>query len=86
MTGKDILEGDWQDYDDRKSRDNQDKLKFSCNESWEVNFLVNKIRLAHPQFSEMEIRRAVSECCNIVLVGWRDELVNCVMRRLQSGS
>jgi len=83
MSGKDILHEDWQDYDDRKSRDNQDKSKFSCDQPWEVNFLVNKIRLAYPEYSETGIRNAISECCHIVLAGRREELVGCVMRRLQ---
>lgn len=86
MAGKNILEGDWQDYDDRKLRDNQDKEIFLCDETWERNFLINKIHLEYPEYAEIEIRKAVSACCEIVLGGRREELVNCVMRRLMQGN
>ncbi len=39
---REILNEDWYEYDNKKIRDNRDKSKFSCEEKWEVDYLVKK--------------------------------------------
>ena len=74
---------DWEDYDNRKIRDQRDRSKFSCDEPWEVDYLVKKIRAKFPALSEQTIRTAVSECCKTVPAPrLRPQFLECVMKRL----
>ncbi len=78
-----ILGDDWEDYDNRKIRDRRDGSKFSCEEPWEVDYLVRKIRKYLPAKSEAEIRRAIEACCREVRAPRpRPEFVRCVMGKL----
>jgi uridine kinase len=58
-----ILEDDWSDYDDKKIKDNRDRKDFACTESWEVEYLVSKIKRIYPKYPETSIRNAISSVC-----------------------
>lgn len=82
MSKKTILEDDWSDYDNLK-KTKVDAYFFSCNESWEVDYLVNKILKFHDELSEDEIRTAISDCCNKDMGNNpREKFVGCFMDRL----
>jgi len=77
-----ILNEDWEDYDNRKIRDARDGRFFSCEEPWEVDYLVKKIK-KHSIRSEQEIRNAIVSCCRTVAAPRpRKALVECVMSKL----
>jgi hypothetical protein len=77
-----VLNEDWEDYDNRKIRDGRDGRFFSCDEPWEVNYLVAKIR-KHKSNSEQEIRNAIAACCKTVAAPRpRKAFVECVMSKL----
>jgi hypothetical protein len=74
---------DWEDYDNRKIRDGRDRSKFSCDEEWEVGYLIRKIRMDYPSRSEEDIRTAIRACCREVGAPRpRKEFVKCVLERL----
>jgi hypothetical protein len=78
-----ILNEDWSDYDNRKIRDNRDKSKFSCEESWEVDYLVRKTQKHFPLKTEAQIRTAITSCCLTVKAPRpREEFVKCVAGKL----
>lgn len=78
-----ILNENWSDYDDRKKTGGPDRRKFSCTESWERTYLINKIHSLHPDVSKERIEAAINACCNDSNVSReRDAFVECVMRRL----
>lgn len=80
-----ILNEDWTDYDDRKIRDKRDSNFFACSESWEVNYLINKIRKHYPMYTESQIKNAIAACCNAIAAPRpRKQFVECVMLRLRS--
>lgn len=79
-----ILRSDWSDYDNRKIRDGRDRNKFSCNETWEVDYLVQKINHNYSQYSTAIIRSAISYCCTYTSNRERDAFVSCVMARLRA--
>jgi hypothetical protein len=84
MSGIRILKENWQDYNDRKIRENNDPEVFSCKDSWEVDFLVSKIRRVYRHFSEELIKNAIRACChNVTDARPRKDFVNCVMMRLR---
>ena len=77
-----ILNDDWSDYDNKKKK-GADRLFFSCEESWEVDYLVAKIRKIYPLKSESAIRAAITSCCKeIPAPRPRDKFVRCVMGKL----
>lgn len=77
-----ILNEDWKDYDDRKIRGREDAAFFSCEEPWEVDYLVKKIR-KYKNNSETEIRNAIAACCKTVPAPRpRKAFVECVMSKL----
>ena len=77
-----VLNEDWSDYDNRKKR-YTDRFFFSCEESWEVDYLVAKIRKVYPLKSEASIRAAISSCCREVPAPRpRDKFVRCVITKL----
>jgi len=55
MPVKHILEEDWSDYDNKKIRDNRDAKFFACTETWEVDYLKEKIKRQPPSISEAKI-------------------------------
>lgn len=82
MSKRTILEDDWSDYDDRKKKKG-DANFFACTESWEVDYLVNKIKKHHHEILESRIREAISSCCQTVLGNKpREEFVGCVAGKL----
>jgi len=79
-----ILNEDWENYDNRKIRDNRDRSKFSCDEPWEVEYLLSKLRKHFPFKTDAALREAISACCRQVPGPRpREEFVGCVVRRLQ---
>ncbi|GAA4204905.1 hypothetical protein GCM10022289_23590 [Pedobacter jeongneungensis] len=77
-----ILNEDWNEYDNRKIRDKRDAKFFSCEEKWEVDYLVAKIK-KHKSNPEQEIRNAIAACCKTVSAPRpRKQFVECVMSKL----
>jgi hypothetical protein len=77
-----ILNEDWTDYDNRKKK-KEDSLYFSCEEAWEVDYLINKIKKHWPYKTESAIREAISTCCRSVPAPRpRDVFVRCVVSKL----
>jgi len=82
MSAKIILEEDWSEYDDRKKK-KEDRLFVSCEETWEVEYLINKIHKNFPQFTREQIHAAIKQCCHSVAAPRpRKTFVECVMKRL----
>lgn len=80
---KRVLNEDWEDYDNKKIRDKRDGRFFSCEEEWEVDYLVKKIRKHLATKTEAEIREAIAKCCQTVKAPRpREEFVKCVFNRL----
>jgi hypothetical protein len=78
-----VLLEDWSDYDNRKKK-KEDRLFVSCEESWEVDYLVGKFRKHFPYKTEVAIRQAIASCCReIPAPRPRDRFVNCVVSKLQ---
>lgn len=77
-----ILNENWSDYDNRKKRW-EDRFFFSCEESWEVAYLVSKIKKKYPSKSEQDIRTAIASCCREISAPHpRDKFVRCVMSKI----
>lgn len=77
-----VLNEDWEDYDNRKKK-KTDALFFSCDEEWEVVYLLKKIQKHLPTKSEADIREAIMKCCKIVPAPHpREAFVKCVFNRL----
>jgi hypothetical protein len=77
-----VLNEDWSDYDNKKKK-YVDRFFFSCEEDWEVDYLVAKIRKVYPLKSEVSIRAAVLSCCKEIPGNKpRDKFVQCVMSKL----
>jgi len=57
-----IQTSDWSDYDSRKPGD-ESRSYFTCEETWEVDYLVNKIRVFYPDKPEAIVRQAIKSCC-----------------------
>ena len=80
-----VLNDDWSDYDDRKKRGNPDSSKFACTESWEVEYLVKKLKKHYPHKTETAIRQAIASCCELVKAPHpRAQFVACVTAKLDS--
>ncbi len=80
-----VLAEDWSDYDNRKIRDQRDRNYFACEEQWERDYLIKKIRRLYPQYSEERIKQAIDQCCRTVAAPRpRKAFVECVMQRLKS--
>jgi hypothetical protein len=47
---------DWEEYDNRMIRDNRDRNKFSCDEAWEVNYLVKALLKQLPGKDELSFK------------------------------
>ncbi|PBQ33659.1 hypothetical protein CNR22_18375 [Sphingobacteriaceae bacterium] len=65
MSAKSIIEDDWSDYDNLKITDGRDGRFFSCTEQWEVEYLRNKIKKYHTEFSDATINKAIQICCSL---------------------
>jgi hypothetical protein len=78
-----VLGEDWSDYDDPQKRRGSDAANFSCEEKWEVDYLVNKLKKYYPNKTEQQIRDAIMACCKEVPAPRpRERFVDCVTRRL----
>ena len=70
-----------QAYDNRKIRGPLDTKDFACTESWEVDYLVSKIRKV---YGEGAIRNAITSCCKTVGAPHpRKAFLECVMQKLR---
>lgn len=77
-----ILNEDWSDYDNKKKK-GVDSRFFSCEENWEVDYLVDKIRKHEPYKTRDAILSAIRSCCkDIPAPRPRDKFVRCVMNKL----
>lgn len=77
-----ILNENWSDYDNKKKKW-EDRSFFSCEESWEVDYLVSKIRKIYPSKSESAVRAAITSCCKEISAPRpREKYVRCVMSKL----
>lgn len=77
-----ILNDDWSDYDNKKKKA-EDRLFFSCEETWEVEYLVNKIKRIYPSKTGATIRAAITSCCKEIPANRpREKFVRCVMSKL----
>lgn len=76
-----IIDGDWSEYNLKKPG-RIDRLLFSCDEDWEIDYLVNKIR-EHGSWSEELIRQAIKMACYEELKPRpRGSFVRCVLKML----
>ena len=79
----DLILEDWSDYDDKTIRDGRDGRFFACEEKWEVDYLVRRIKKEYPLLVEEAIRSAISACCQTVRAPRpRRIFVDCVLKRL----
>lgn len=77
-----ILNEDWSDYDNKKKK-YEDRFFFSCDEDWEIDYLLKKIKRHLPQKTDADIRNAINSCCKeIAAPRHRKTFVECVMRKL----
>jgi hypothetical protein len=82
MPAKHILNEDWSDYDQKKKK-KEDARYFSCEEDWETEYLIRKIKKVHPEISTEKIAAAIKACCNSVPAPRpRERFVLCVTTRL----
>lgn len=80
---KRLISEDWEDYDNRKIKDKRDARFFSCDEPWEVDYLLKKVKAHYPTKTEAEIKDAIAKCCKAVPAPHpREEFVKCVLNRL----
>jgi hypothetical protein len=78
-----VLEN-WSDYDLQKSKGNNERLDFVCEESWETAYLADKILATYPHLSMARISRAIQTCCMIIPPPRpRAEFVRCALRQLE---
>jgi len=76
-----IVKGDWSEYNLRKPR-HIDRLLFNCDEEWEIDYLVKKIR-EHGDWPEQQIREAISmTCCEELVPRPRGSFIRCVLKML----
>jgi hypothetical protein len=76
-----IIKGDWSEYNLKMSR-HIDRLLFPCEEDWEVEFLVSKIR-EHGNWPDERIRQAIKMACYEELKPRpRESFIRCVIKML----
>jgi hypothetical protein len=56
-----MLNGSWEDYNNRKSQNGQDPNCFSPEELWEFDYLVNMIHREKPHLDQITVILAVRE-------------------------
>lgn len=67
----------------KKIKDKRDKKIFSCEEDWEVNYLIDLIYKNFPQYNKIRIRNTIYSCCQIKSAPrLREDFVKCVMSKL----
>ena len=78
-----ILNDDWSDYDHLKLRITSDIHFFSCEEKWERDYLIKKIRNIYPLMGRIRVEIAIDQCCKTIAAPRsRKVFVECVMKRL----
>lgn len=83
MSLNSIMLDDWSDYDQKKLK-KPDANNFSCSESWEVDYLKNKIKRHHPMYTDMQIINAIMLCDSHVNSPHpREKFVACVTALLE---
>lgn len=76
-----IMNGDWSEYNTRKTR-HIDRLLFNCEEEWEIEYLIKKFR-DHGSWPEEHIRGAISmACCEELVPRPRASFIRCVIKML----
>lgn len=76
-----VLEN-WSDYDNRKMRYTDSKF-FACTESWEVDYLIDKITKTYSGKSRQIVKQAIENCCSQLGPPHpREQFVQCVLKRL----
>lgn len=79
---KELILEDWSEYDNRKLK-KVDRLFFSCEEKWEVDYLIKKIKKVYPHLDVNDIAFSISACCKIVDAPRpREAFINCVITSL----
>jgi hypothetical protein len=74
----------WEEYDHHKIQENGDKDQFSCDEPWEVNYLINKVRTHYPAYTQLQVKHAITLCCSTIKTPRvRKEFIECVLKHLQ---
>jgi hypothetical protein len=77
-----ILNDDWSEYDQKKKK-YTDRFFFSCEENWEVDYLVKMIKKHFSGKAESTIRAAIASCCwQMSAPRPREAFVRCVVRKL----
>jgi hypothetical protein len=83
MSTQKILNEDWTDYDNKKIIDKRDRRYFSCEETWEVEYLIKYIKKHYPLHADSQIRSAIKVCCNSTNAPRpRREFIDCVVSKL----
>ncbi len=81
MLSDSIIKSDWSEYNSRKTR-HIDRLLFNCDEDWEIDYLVEKIK-EHGSWPEAQIREAIVLACYEELIPRpRGSFVRCVLKIL----
>lgn len=83
MSTHKILSEDWSEYDNKKITDKRDSKDFSCEETWEVEYLVKFIKKHYPYHTDFQIRSAIKICCKSVPAPRpRRTFIECVVSKL----
>ena len=61
MSVEKVLLG-WQDYEEKKIKNDTDPKYFLSDESWEIHYLKSKIRNEYPQFDDLMVFEAIEVC------------------------
>jgi lysozyme len=78
---------DWTAVDNKKLRDYRDRKRISCEEKWEVDYLVDFLKKHFPEKEKPAIRAAIFATCGQLKAPHpRDQFVQNVVDRLQSRS
>lgn len=79
-----ILDSDWSEYDNKKKKSIDGRF-FACTEPWEVQYLIKKIRSFHPEYSDLNISRAITSCClSLARPHPLHEFIQCVLIKLKN--
>lgn len=82
MPATPILNDDWSEYDQRKKAYG-DVSTISCDQQWEVNYLINKIKKVYAEVDPIDARAAIKHCCIVMPEPRkRKAFLTCVMRWL----
>ncbi|NBP68842.1 MAG: hypothetical protein EBR30_06500 [Cytophagia bacterium] len=81
MSLEKVLEN-WEEYDNKKLK-GVDARYFSCEETWEVTYLTEKIFKSYNGVTKLAIQQAIMACCKTVAAPRpRKEFVKCILQRL----